>query len=570
MFKRHSYLVFVIFFTLHGFAQNSETNLTKKDDKASMKSSLSFPQGEKALINEIIVIKPVEGHVLNLEAPNTCSKGRIISKNESEIKCQTSPGGENIFDIYVCDEKKTYCKTEKHKVITENPSGFWNWFKYYWRKNLNRTFWKAPKKTGISHNTSARGFIHNDINKAITLSRSQKKPILLFYTQLSCPPCRLIKEMTLESDLFQEISKDYIRLQVDSDVDVDPNRIGPLKIPSTPTFVLLNPDFKEFDRFTQVQSPLAFRRWLDKARSYKEPVKELVDKKNLSSKEKERLSLWYFIQWKTPEAKKFIGEKSTSWVKDAIDMEKSPTLKKINAYLGDLKSKGFLCGDEALSVPMNFFWTLFKETKSPSQAFSLFEKYESIILAQKEKDPLGCAYLLNYIYGYGKYMIEKTLLENKKEFFKKKTLQNAMNFPSLPGVKKKTQLEYTISKLKEDKKETQKLLGKMRSENKNDYTYDYWETSTASYDKDYEKALKKINKALEIAKDRDWQKALSLKIDILMEMDKKKEAQKIIKETLAKIDLPYSPFPKIHSFVQELRELQVAALEDTDKTKSKK
>ena len=569
MLKKCLCFIFVIFFNDHSFSKKSETNFKEKDDRASMKSSLNFPRKEKTLINEIVVINPVEGHVFNLEAPNSCSKGRIVSKSESKIECQTSLGGENTFEIYVCDEKKTYCKMEQHKLTTEKFSGFWSWIKHHWRKNLNRTFWKAPKKTGMSHNVSARGFIHNDVKKAMKLSQSQKKPILLFYTQLSCPPCRFVKEMTLESDLFQEISKDYIRLQVDSDIEVAPHLIGPLEIPFTPTFVLLNSDFKELDRFTQVQSPLTFKRWLDKARSYREPVRELIGRKNLSSPEKERLSLWYFIQWKVSEAKKFIEEKSNLWIKEAIDIEENPTFKKVNAYLENLKSEGFPCGDRALSAPRGFFGSFFKKTKSPSRAFSLLKKYESIIFAQKEKDPLGCSYLLGKLYRGGEYMVEGTSLKDKKEFFKKKALQNALNYPILPGVKKKNQLEYMISRLKEDKKETQRLLDKMRSQNKNDYTYDYWETFSASYDKDYEKALKKINKALEIARDRDWQKALSLKIDVLIEMGKKKEAQKIIKETLTGIDLPYSQFPLIHSFVQNLRELQVAALKDTDKIKNK-
>ena len=60
---------------------------------------------------------------------------------------------------------------------------------------------------------------------------------------------------------------------------------------------------------------------------------------------------------------------------------------------------------------------------------------------------------------------------------------------------------------------------------------------------------------------------MELKIDLLMEMDKRKEAQKIIKETLSKINLPYSQFPRIHSFVQKLRKLQIVALKDTNKIK---
>lgn len=376
--------------------------------------------------------------------------------------------------------------------------------------------------------------------------------------------------MTLTSDLFQEVTKGYVKLQIDIDIGTDPQRIGPLDIQYTPVFILLNSNFKEIDRLTQVQSPLAFKHWLDKASSYKEPIRELAQKKTLSSEEKERLSLWYLIQWKISEAKKFIEEKSTSWVKQSIDMRTEPTFKKIDLYLEKLKSRGSLCGDREMIAPINVIYKFLRKSKdSPTQLFSLVNKYESIILAQKKKDPLACAYLLDYLYGWGQHMVKGTALDHKKDALKKKTLQNALNFPTLPGVTKKTQLEYQISRLKEDKKETKKLLDKMRSENKNDYTYDYWEASLAYYKENYEEALEKVNKSLEIAKDRGWQKALSLKIDILTQMEKHKEAQKIIEDTLKNIDLPYSKFPIIHSFVQKLRKKQVALLEKKAKSKTK-
>ena len=300
---------------------------------------------------------------------------------------------------------------------------------------------------------------------------------------------------------------------------------------------------------------------MNKSSSYKTPIRDLVSKKDLNPEEKIRLSTWYFDQGKTSEAKKLIDEKSTSWVKLAIDLESEPTFKKINSYLENLKSTGSLCGDESMSTPLESISSFLKKSKSSSnKTLALINKYESIIIAQKKEDPLGCAYLLDYLYGYGQYMIKGTSLKNKKEFFKKKTLQNAMNYPVLPGVKKKNQLEYTISRLKENKKETKKLMDKLRSENKDDHTYDILEAYYASYKKNYEKALEMVNKSLKIARDRNWQKALSLKIKILIDMGKKKEAQKIIKDTLVNIELPYSKSPKIHSFVQRLRKHQVAIL----------
>ena len=177
------YLLFLslclIFLTSYGISKEPKNDSAKKDIKTSDKSSLTFPQGEKTLLNEIIVIEPIKDHVFNLEAPNSCSKGRLIFKSESKIKCQTH-AGENIFEVYVCDEKKTYCKTEKHKVVAENPSGLWSWIQYHWKKNLNYSSWKAPKHTGVSNNVAARNFIHNDIDKALKLARSEKKTYTSF------------------------------------------------------------------------------------------------------------------------------------------------------------------------------------------------------------------------------------------------------------------------------------------------------------------------------------------------------------------------------------------------------
>ena len=555
----NKYLILsLIFFKSYCFA-NVPGNDSAKSNKDHMKSSLYLPQGEKALLNEIIVIKPVEDHVFNLKAPNSCSKGRLISKNDSKIQCQTYIGGEDTFKIYVCDKKKTYCRIEKHKLEVEKPSGLWAWFQYYWRKNLNRSFWKAPKKTGISYNAPARGFIHNDVKRAIRLSRSKNKFILLYATQSTCPPCRLLKEMTLESDLFQELTKDYVKLQIDLDIEIAPERIKLLGIPRTPAFVLLNSNFEEIDFFNRPQSPLVLKRWLDKTSSYKVPIRKLSKKKSLSSKEKERLSLWYFNQNKMPEAKSYIDKNSTSWLKEVINIETDPNFKTLDIYLKNLKSNKSLCGDIPMRAPLNALSKLFETANSSNKFIALFNKYESVILSKTKKDPLGCAYLLSYLYSDMKYLVKETPMENKKEIFREKALENAMNFPTLPGVNKKTYLKLEIAYLKKDEKEKEKLLDKMRSLNKEDFTYDFWKSVEAFYEeKNYKKALREINKSLEIAKDNNWQKALKFKIEILTELNRKKEAQKLIEETLTRIDLPYFKSPKIHSFVQKLREQQVA------------
>jgi tetratricopeptide (TPR) repeat protein len=110
----------------------------------------------------------------------------------------------------------------------------------------------------------------------------------------------------------------------------------------------------------------------------------------------------------------------------------------------------------------------------------------------------------------------------------------------------------------EDPAQEKQAYDEMRSKFQQDYTYDFWEAGKALMDQDYEKALVAIDKSLALAKDRSWQKAFLMKLDILKALKRNDEALKLIEDLLSQMKLPEDSAMRVHGFVQDLRRMQVS------------
>jgi len=488
--------------------------------------SLLAPYPQEPLLNEIIAFTPLPHHHFNLKAKTSCGNGYLVSEEEQRVQCQMFAPGTSELQLFVCDDGQTFCRREAIKIKTQEPSSILGWVKYYKETLLNRGAWSTPFKSGVSPNSVARGFAHNELLPEIERARKEKKKLLVYFTQLSCPPCRLMKETSFASDEFQTVIKDYVTAQIDLDVDVAPEKVQPLKVRGTPTMIVFDSDFKEIGRATHIMSPPAFKLFLQSLPE-------------------------------TAPAKPFDDEDPT-WL---AEYEKKSSAKEKIDFIQGLKVEG---NDFNTHGWINYMMAFFEPVtmmKLPADQ-TLFTKAMGMLASLEGKiksapiDELQRAFDLNSYYEITSYMYEKKGRASEAKAIKTKQLALLDNFPKLPGVTETNQITVLKAELSEDPQKKKVVYDEMRAKNKDDYTYDFWEASRAMQARDFATALVEVDKSLAVAKDRSWQKAFLMKIDILQALGRKDEASKMISDLLAQMKLPSNTSMKVHQFVQQLRQAQ--------------
>lgn len=540
--------------------------------------TLLKPFPEKPLLNEIVAFEPVENHHFNLKSKNSCGRARIVNIAEDRVECQMHKAGETQLELFICDDKQSYCRREEVKVSTPSPEGLLNWGKYYWNSWFAQDKWQAPFKNGVSALKPARGFLLNDVEKAIFAAQTEDKPILIYFTQSSCAPCRLMKEMTFATNDFQDIAKKVVLLQIDIDLDIAPEKMKPIPLKATPTMVLVNKDFQELDRRTGTISNLKFKQWLMNFKSSTKPVSEVVDdvdalKKNLLDIKNqnyidyEKLRALYWPS-ENDDHKKVV--KLIHALDRKADVVEIDTFMRVHMSrdaenpfkeLAQIPYKSLRCEGMALPELASVFADQVivaikkQDHEQIKNATKELEEIQSYI-GTPAGDPLQCSYLQLYLISVKQYLATQVEDLVKQKLVCAEKVKLLSQWPRTAGVTDISQLELEKSECAEDQKIKQKITLALKEKNVNDYGYDFLDASQAMMEKKYDLALQKVEESLKVAKDRGWQKAFLLKMDILKAMGQKDQAQQEVDQVLKQLDLPASDLPKIHRFAQNLRKKQ--------------
>lgn len=525
---------------------------------------------KEPLLNEVVSFEPVAGHKFNLVAKNQCGNGRLLETDEHKIECQMYAPGTGKVELYVCDDKKTFCRREELMLKTQQPKGFKAWVQYYkdsWSAPNN---WATPYRTGVSQMSLARGFsAPGDFDKMLFEAKRNKKMILMYFTQAACEPCRMLKELVLSSDDFQAATSEFMKIQIDIDVETAPEHLKSLKVRGTPTLIVFNKEFKELDRRLQVASPAVFKEWLSGFDKKTKTIADLQDKsvKNLTDEERLRLSRWYASANDMAKANEYAQafktptKDMTVW-KKLLELSVKSEGKAINH--NDIAALLPLLG-EASSYTISEYkdallGTAFESIKTPEEIKYLMllnpfvPRFEQVLYARADKlDSSLKGISLN---SSLKYLYEKT---NNAALAKKAGEKTAALIDSVPraaGVTETPFLNFMKADALKDKVAKEKSTVQLLEQNKNDYTYDYFNAQEEFQNKNYEQALVSVDKSLSVAKDRSWQKAFLLKLDILKALNREEEGLKLMESLLVDIRLPSLPTMKVHGFIQALRKKQ--------------
>ena len=80
------------------------------------------------------MIMPLANHHFNLKSPNRCGNGKLISVTEGSVTCRMSSVGAQELEVFVCDDKNTFCKREMVPVEVPWPNtflGLWQFLKSF-------------------------------------------------------------------------------------------------------------------------------------------------------------------------------------------------------------------------------------------------------------------------------------------------------------------------------------------------------------------------------------------------------------------------------------------------------
>ncbi len=221
----------------------------------------------------ILEFTPPAGNHFNLGAPmkatahsgssegtisfiRTESKKQRVRFASSDLKLKE--GEEIDSSLFLCDEAKTYCI----KKVRKFPL----------RVTVSRV---EKQKAAISKSAKDRdGFFVNAPEAAIETAVKTKKPLLIDFYGIWCPPCNLYNENVFPSLEFRRASKDFVLLKLDADDERFFKWKAHFRVGGYPTLIVTQTpastslaSVSEVDRIVGYFGPKAFVKKLNEARS---------------------------------------------------------------------------------------------------------------------------------------------------------------------------------------------------------------------------------------------------------------------------------------------------------------
>jgi thiol-disulfide isomerase/thioredoxin len=165
-------------------------------------------------------------------------------------------GQEVESSLFLCDEKKTYCVKKvlrfplKAEVVREKPL----------------------KKRDPRSKKDAHGFFVNDPTSALSEAVRLRKPLLVDFFGIWCPPCNLYNENVFPSAPFKKSAKNFVLLKLDADDERFFAWKAHFKVGGYPTLLVTKaPESEELktllevDRIVGYFAPAEFAARLDRA-----------------------------------------------------------------------------------------------------------------------------------------------------------------------------------------------------------------------------------------------------------------------------------------------------------------
>jgi len=207
-----------------------------------------------------LVLTPPADHHFNIEAPYSAkveTKGisfGAIELQKTQIvfektNASLTPSDVAVISVFLCDQAKTYCvkKTKTVELMRNVPKPVLG------AHSTHSAHAKKTPKTSKAKKKDEHGFWNNAPREALKESARTKKPLLIDFYGIWCPPCNQYNERVFPSQAFKTAAKKFVLLKMDADQDASWDLKSRFKVGGYPTIVfaqagLQETDLQEIDR----------------------------------------------------------------------------------------------------------------------------------------------------------------------------------------------------------------------------------------------------------------------------------------------------------------------------------
>ncbi len=455
---------------------------------------------------------------------------KIIEKaNQAEIS------------FYMCDDAKTVCEQQKVKIEIQ-------------KSDIKST---SPQK--------------NEIKNKITFK--SKTPTLLVFSAPWCPACIRLKTETLNQKNIEDSLKKLSVQIINIDLVENENLSSQFDVKAIPTVVLLNKNGDEVFRWLDYQPADSFSKELDINIKLSQSLADLQKKaekgnqnsilalaKNAESKMKWEEAAWWFSQHKDPQ---YIKNKLNADVNKALEDLEDKSLQKENLQKVVLeayqKAESTLDKAEWMIVYFDDFSAdkkpqdleqidkMISELKISLKGDNYAEVFEKSVTANNQSD-FGKIEVLDKIYRLQKILGKDDQIKIAKNDLKEELKTRTVDY-SKPGQTLDT--IYYFDQI-DDQNKLKEIYQSLIEKHPNTYVYHQKYANYLFRKKEYNLAEKQINEALKFIEGNEPQ-LNTLKVKILVDANKKKEASELIEKTLKMIE----PYPtKYKRTTQQLNDLK--------------
>lgn len=109
------------------------------------------------------------------------------------------------------------------------------------------------------------GFILNDPAAAAEQAKREKKPMLIHFYGIWCPPCNLLDQNVYASQKFIQATRNWIKLKMDADRDASWDLKAKYNVGGYPTVILADAEGEELGRVVGYRKPEEFIETVEKA-----------------------------------------------------------------------------------------------------------------------------------------------------------------------------------------------------------------------------------------------------------------------------------------------------------------
>lgn len=331
-----------------------------------------------------------------------------------------------------------------------------------------------------------RGFWVNAEEQAIKEATRTKKPLLIDFYGIWCPPCNQLDELVFSTKEFQKAAKKYVLLKMDADKEKSWVLKSKYNVGGYPTIILTYPDSAtEIDRIigyypTDVIVNTMNEALVSEGGSSSDKIMRVI-RKALQSSEDDKLTLKYL------DAGLAIEPENLNLKLARVKLE--PKMKGADQILSEVVSK-------RKEMPVD---TLVKHFEiKPSK--EIFDE----LLSRVNKNTLFIdneGFTEADVYSMGINLAENQKNETQQKMYTEKTIESYEKLLKKYGNDSRSlNLSYTYYLQKnKDFKKAQDVYGRMTKKYPKEFTF-YYQAAQMGLDmKDFALAKKYINQALEYA-----------------------------------------------------------------------